>query len=133
MANHVFFKDLLFLMVGAVMLRTHADTISEDVYKRQARCRSAARGISDASPGCGNGADNSAIIKIMRIVMSNLAMREPPFRGRFPISPMLTAPRTRPRRKPRPRRRGADVYKRQYQSLLRLKSVRFIFFSSPLK
>ena len=29
MANHVFFKDLLFLMVGAVMLRTHADTISE--------------------------------------------------------------------------------------------------------
>ena len=28
MANHVFFKDLLFLMVGAVMLRTHADTIS---------------------------------------------------------------------------------------------------------
>ncbi len=29
MANHVFFKDLLFLMVGAVMLRTHADAISE--------------------------------------------------------------------------------------------------------
>ena len=29
MANHVFFKDLLFLMVGAVMLRTHADTIEE--------------------------------------------------------------------------------------------------------
>ena len=29
MANHVFFKDLLFLMVGAVMLRTHADTIAE--------------------------------------------------------------------------------------------------------
>lgn len=29
MANHVFFKDLLFLMVGAVMLRTHADTITE--------------------------------------------------------------------------------------------------------
>lgn len=64
-------------------------------------------GISDASPGCGNGADNSAIIKTMRIVMRNLAMREPPFRGRFPISPMLTAPRIRPRRKPRPRRRGA--------------------------
>ncbi len=29
MANHVFFKDLLFLMVGAVMLRTHADAISD--------------------------------------------------------------------------------------------------------
>lgn len=27
LANHVFFKDLLFLMVGAVMFRTHRDTV----------------------------------------------------------------------------------------------------------
>lgn len=29
MANHFFFKDLLFLMVGAVMFRTHADSVTE--------------------------------------------------------------------------------------------------------
>lgn len=29
LANHIFFKDLLFLMVGAVMFRTHMDTIYE--------------------------------------------------------------------------------------------------------
>ncbi|MEG1609886.1 MAG: proton-conducting transporter membrane subunit [Bilophila sp.] len=29
MVSHVFFKDLLFLMVGAIMFRTHVDTITE--------------------------------------------------------------------------------------------------------
>lgn len=29
MVSHIFFKDLLFLMVGAIMFRTHADTIPE--------------------------------------------------------------------------------------------------------
>lgn len=53
---------------------------------------SAARGISDASPGCGNGADSSAIIKTMRIIMCDLSMREPPLSRAFPHLPHAHSP-----------------------------------------